>query len=211
MRIALTTLSLILAFAAPAISQYHGTPCLPGGDPATLVDAFTVTLDISGNTEAASGGGAVTTPPGGEMGNTSKDKKVQFQVDVAVWNVQGRPVIAISTGEVGFEGDPAGVEKMPASEIFTMLTQAAIGQAVGRKSLRCTAECGGYLVEVVQPACVFREITERGMVLKTCNLSDCCVKTYMVCCPTGSGSPVVKEVSSKSSGCTSSGCESTCQ
>jgi|GEM_PF-1921755 len=213
MKFPFALITLFVALSLPAFSQ--GTGCLTQDSSAVLIDAFKVDLTLTGNDQQSSTVDAPIIPEDRppEMKASGKGGigSGHVIVDVSVWNVQGRPVIAISNGTVDFKGDPVAVEKMSASEIFAMLTQAAIGQGLGRKSLSCTAECGGYLVEVVQPACVSREMTESGMVLKTCNLSDCCVKTYMVCCPTGSASPVIKEVSSKGSGCTSSGCESTCQ
>jgi hypothetical protein len=143
---------------------------------------------------------------------TSKNGSA-IAVEVTVYNIQGRPAIAISDGSAHYTGDPAALGNMTAADLFRMLTQAAIGQAVSRGDIACTPDCstGKGIVQIIQPACVHREPNPDGMNFITCDTYACCMKTYMVCCPDGATAPMVKEISSRSTGCADPNCESTCQ
>lgn len=216
MKVVLATLSCLLALTASVFAQGGG--CLSGGPGAVKVDSFQVNLSFEGaessqypsdgstSTAGATGGGGMKVSPTGKASGG-------IAVEVSVFNIQGRPAISISDGNVQYKGDPAAMGNMTAAELFRMLTQAAIGQAVARGDIACTPDCsaGNNVVQVIQPACVHREPSSDGMNFVTCDTYSCCVKTFMVCCPDGASSPIVKEIASKSGGCADPKCESTCQ
>ena len=217
MKVVLATLSLLLALTVSVFAQGGG--CLSGGSGAVKVDSFQVDLTFGGDapSQYSTGGDASSTGStgsgGAKISSASKTASGHVIVDVSVWSIQGRPAISISDGTVEYKGDPTILGNTTAAELFRMLTQAAIGQAVARGDIACTPDCNttNGTVQIIQPACVHREPSYDGMNFVSCDGYACCVKTYMVCCPDGSSSPVVKEISSKSSGCVDPKCESTCQ
>lgn len=217
MKVVVATLSLLLALTASVFAQGGG--CLSGGPDAVKVDSFQVSLSFSAATTSPSlsgepsSGDASTSTSGMKAAPASKSGGLQVTLDVFVWSIQGQPAISISDGSVKCTGDPTALNNISAAELFSMLTQAAIGKAIARGDIACTPDCstGKNIVQIIQPACVYREPSSDGMTFNTCDIYACCMKTYIVCCPDGGSAPLVKEIASKSSGCGNAQCESTCQ
>jgi hypothetical protein len=64
---------------------------------------------------------------------------------------------------------------------------------------------------VIASGCVHRSGLDTNTRFEPCSLTSCCIRTYAVCCPNGTSSPVITLLSSQITGCSPSGyCESTC-
>lgn len=148
---------------------------------------------------------------------------VQLQLSLSttehlVWDfylgraASGRMEYAINPASIKFSGSCSNLNTMSTSQIFDMIATATVSQGVGLGFTTCPSSCTSpSITKVFVPGCVHRSGSDADTRFEPCPSTPCCVRTYSVCCPNGTGSPVITLLSSQSSSCTpSSYCESTC-
>jgi len=186
MKRAFLALAFLLLLAISARAQ---TPsCLDSGE--SVVD--TLHLQVSFSTSSSSASIAVEA----FVGRT----------------LSGRTDYIINTSSIKFSGDGSGINSKSTLQIFDMIAMATVSQGISQGLTNCPTSCTNPTVtKVITSGCVHRSGSDTNTHFEPCSPTSCCVRTYSVCCPNGTGSPVITLLSSQSSGCTpNSYCESTC-
>jgi hypothetical protein len=170
-----------------AISTWAQTPAC--SDSETVVDTTHVELSFS----------------------TTTSRTIAWEVVIERAS-SGRIDAVINPTSIKFSGDCSGLNTMPTSQIFDVIAMATVSQEVGSGYMTCSASCASpTITKIYLPACVHRAGTDADTHFESCSPNSCCTRTYSVCCPNGTGSPVITLISSQSTGCTpNSYCESTC-
>jgi len=173
-------------------------PCEEEGD--TPIDTIAVDVELP-----YSGGGSAALGSGTRMG---------WEI-VVERSSSGQNNYLINLGSISFTGNSADVDNMTTSQIFTLIGQSTVAQGVTLGYTPCPPSCvSPSIVEVRLPACVGRIGTGTATHFQACD-TDCCVRTYHVCCPNGPGAPIIDLVSTSGPSC--SGyiqgvpCTSTCE
>ena len=148
-----------------------------------------------------------------ELSFSTTASKSVYAWDIVIERTNaGRIDAAIDPTTIKFSGDCSGLNAMSTSQIFDMIAMTTVSQEVGQGYITCPSSCvNPVITKIYLPACVHRSGSDSTTRFESCSPTSCCVRTYSVCCPNGTGSPVITLLSSQSSGCTpNSYCESTC-
>ncbi len=189
MKRALQALVLLLLLPIPVLSQ-----SMPCSDPEnTIIDTVKAELDVA-------------------SGSSSSTIMWEYLVERTSTN---QISFRIAVPSIRFSGDSTWVNSATTVQIFDLIAMATVSNGVSMGTPTCPSSCGApSYASVVQPSCVERSGSGSSTQFTSCPSSGCCIRTYSVCCPNGSGSPVIMLVSSQNSGCSGIGpsgnCSSTC-
>lgn len=192
-----TVIALLLLAAISAVAQ---TPCAPhpSDRAAILIGSFTVRVDI-----------AQTAGVSGKTGK--KGTKCTVEQLICVWRA--------SNGQVDLIGDPATVKMtgtcltdLPATELFQLLGRSAVAKAVALGHIQCSPTCTGQAAaRYLTVTCVSKSGSGIQTKFGPCTTIQC-VRSYTVCCPNGTGAPIINRAPADNGGCGSTpvGCQSAC-
>lgn len=119
----------------------------------------------------------------------------------------------IPVDSIRFSGDGSAADSLSTQDLFALIAQTTILDAISLGYISCSGTCPGITVRVYLPSCVQRSGSGSSTSFTSCSSSQCCVREYQVCCPAPNGSPVLTPVQSQTPSCLSSaaiGCESAC-
>jgi hypothetical protein len=191
---------VFVLFLLAAIAAVAQTPCAPHpSDPsAVLIGSMTVTVEIAQSSSVS-----------GKSGK--KGTKCTVEQLICVWRT--------ADGGVDLIGDPATVKlsgtcltEIPTADLFALLGQAAVAQAVGKGYIPCNSNCDGKTAaRFLTVTCVNRTGSGSTTKFGPCTTVQC-VRAYTVCCPSGPGSPKINRAPASNDGCgtTPEGCQSAC-
>lgn len=192
MRTVLASLTLlIILIAGPVWAQQS---CLTDSSQGEVISTMRVAVNLGGS---------------GKHSNT-------VALEVMVLRTRdGMIQYSINPGSFRFYGDPLEIDKYSTRDIFRLAEQAAIARGIMEGYTECTPDCKAVTVRVCQAACVSRSGSGLETKFESCDPTACCVRTYQVCCPDGSGTPVTRLVAIEGGQCGVSGadsgdCESIC-
>jgi hypothetical protein len=189
--------ALLILAASSAIAQ---TPCAPHpSDPgATLVGTMKVTAEIA---QAATVSGK----------SGKKGTKCTTEQLICVWRT--------SSGGTDLIGDPATVKMsgtcltdIPASDLFALLGQKAVAQAVAFGYIKCgDGTSGSPAPRYITTTCVSKNGSGTSTSFGPCTTVQC-LRAYTVTCPNGPSAPVISRAPADNNGCgdTPAGCQSAC-
>lgn len=191
---------VFVLFLLAAISAVAQTPCAPhpSDAKAVLIGSFTATVEIAQSSSVTRKGG-------------KKGTKCTVEQLICVWRAEN--------GTIDLIGDPAAVklsgtclDEIPTADMFALLGQASVAQAVTRGFIPCNPNCDGKTAaRFLTVTCVNRTGSGTTTTFGPCTTIQC-VRAYTVCCPSGPGSPTVNRAPADNGGCgtTPDGCQSAC-
>lgn len=194
---------LLTLFLCSIIVTTHAKPSLPCGEEgATPIDTFSVNMEL----QSLQGGSSLTSGAGSAW--------VSWEV-IVQHSSSGQNNYVVNLGSISFTGDPTEVDNMTTGQIFTLIGQSTVAQGVALGHTPCPPSCTTPAVaEVRLPACVGRIGIGIGTYFQECD-TNCCVRTYHICCPNGPGAPIIDLVSTSGPSCSGSiqgaTCTSTCE
>lgn len=109
-------------------------------------------------------------------------------------------------------GDPSVVDRTSTAAIFSAIAESSVrkGYDLGYYN-PCPSTCGTPLeTQVRQNCCVDRFGTGLATKFKACEISQCCIRTYTICCPEGAPEPEIKLKGATGGPCSGDECHNTC-
>lgn len=205
MKTALATLFAILFLSGAAFAQ---TSCLSQNATAVPIDTVQATIALAPATETPRGDTSTSID-----GGTYKTGTTGIIVDLVYFRVGDRIECGVTAESIRFNGiDPDKIDSLSTMELFNLISQVALGQALNNGYTGCSNTCRNTF-RVNLPACVERNGRGLETRFSSCRPGYCCTRIYSLCCPDGSTSPVVKLIGTENGGdCAGVGptCQSTC-
>lgn len=201
---ALTTLALVLLVVATASAQ---APVHPTDPNAVLIGTFEVSVFVSGGT-------ATTASRTGVRTASTSTEDCQIKATIQVWRTStGAIDYVIDASSIRYVGS-CGSLGMTTSDIFGLLSQAALQSGIQQGFSPCTSDCNAQnSARVYAALCVRRSGSGESTRYEPCDMTSYCYRDYAYCCPNGAGTPQITEIPRTGDGCGSgvpSSCEPTC-
>ncbi len=210
-KLAATVCALVLVSSM----AYAQAPSCVASDPTAVpVDTIRTTLTIAPpDSTSGDSSTAADQPKGGALRAKAKSNG-QITLEICIWRTQMGIVYSITPSSFTFGGDGSVIDSLLTSTIFDLASQTAIGQGIVKGYSTCSADCSNNIVLVQVPSCVQRTGGGISTQFISCETGSCCMRSYNVCCPDGSGAPTLQLVGTSGGGCgasSGSGCESLCE
>jgi len=214
MKTAIATAFTFIVLTGAAFSQ--SLRCIQGDPSAVLIGTMTTSITFQSSSPADTTVDSSQTPNAGRDFYGTKPKNTgDVIIDVYVWSIGGKTVYNPNLGGMRFSGSDEAVDGMSTMDLLNLIAQVTVGQGLAENYSVCGATCGS-VVKVAYPSCISRTGSGLNTRFESCGGDGCCIRTYSLSCPDGSGAPYIKLLGSSSSAtCTGSGpsggaCVSTC-